>query len=235
MLDVLEVIAPFKQFSKLREFMQNKLPAGFPVKIGINLELSEVASSNHFASPERKNLQLLLTLWILFQKFRSFQQWRPKSRFNSSTGRKTYLLQTSSFRGTITKIRIASPTYDTFSSWHSSTSSPASDAWDMMNHRVHWWDLMSRWPISATPVLKWLSFSRHWKYLCIVVSCGSNAKFSVNSVDSVIFSALLGCVCLLSKSGIVKYRTFCWNVCVVNFPDHQMKVVRRCNLNEWPR
>ncbi len=41
LLDVLEVIAPFKQFSKLREFMQNKLPAGFPVKIGA---LSETVS-----------------------------------------------------------------------------------------------------------------------------------------------------------------------------------------------
>jgi len=33
LLDVLEVIAPFKQFSKLRDFMQTKLPPGFPVKI----------------------------------------------------------------------------------------------------------------------------------------------------------------------------------------------------------
>ncbi|KAL3869207.1 hypothetical protein ACJMK2_041917 [Sinanodonta woodiana] len=35
LLDVLEVIAPFKQFQKLREFMMNKLPPGFPVKIEI--------------------------------------------------------------------------------------------------------------------------------------------------------------------------------------------------------
>lgn len=34
LLDVLEVIAPFKHFGKLREFMQTKLPPGFPVKIG---------------------------------------------------------------------------------------------------------------------------------------------------------------------------------------------------------
>ncbi|XP_053395470.1 ankyrin repeat domain-containing protein 13C-like [Mercenaria mercenaria] len=33
LLDVLEVIAPFKQFQKLRDFMQNKLPQGFPVKL----------------------------------------------------------------------------------------------------------------------------------------------------------------------------------------------------------
>ncbi len=35
LLNVLEVIAPFKHFNKLREFVQMKLPNGFPVKIGI--------------------------------------------------------------------------------------------------------------------------------------------------------------------------------------------------------
>lgn len=35
LLNVLEVIAPFKHFSKLREFIQMKLPPGFPVKIDI--------------------------------------------------------------------------------------------------------------------------------------------------------------------------------------------------------
>lgn len=33
LLNVLEVIAPFKHFSKLREFVQLKLPPGFPVRI----------------------------------------------------------------------------------------------------------------------------------------------------------------------------------------------------------
>jgi len=33
LLNVLEVIAPFKHFNKLREFVQMKLPKGFPVKI----------------------------------------------------------------------------------------------------------------------------------------------------------------------------------------------------------
>ncbi|XP_013788511.1 ankyrin repeat domain-containing protein 13C-like, partial [Limulus polyphemus] len=33
LLNVLEVIAPFKHFNKLREFVQMKLPPGFPVKI----------------------------------------------------------------------------------------------------------------------------------------------------------------------------------------------------------
>ncbi|XP_069694620.1 ankyrin repeat domain-containing protein 13C-A isoform X3 [Periplaneta americana] len=35
LLNVLEVIAPFKHFSKLREFVLMKLPPGFPVKIDI--------------------------------------------------------------------------------------------------------------------------------------------------------------------------------------------------------
>ncbi|KAF6202202.1 hypothetical protein GE061_004600 [Apolygus lucorum] len=35
LLDVLEVIGPFKHFNKLREFIQIKLPPGFPVKIDI--------------------------------------------------------------------------------------------------------------------------------------------------------------------------------------------------------
>ncbi|KAI1290069.1 Ankyrin repeat domain-containing protein 13C [Halotydeus destructor] len=35
LLNVLEVIAPFKHFSKLREFVEVKLPPGFPVKIEI--------------------------------------------------------------------------------------------------------------------------------------------------------------------------------------------------------
>jgi len=34
LLNILEVVAPFKQFSKLREFLQQRLPPGFPVKIG---------------------------------------------------------------------------------------------------------------------------------------------------------------------------------------------------------
>lgn len=35
LLNVLEIVAPFKQFKKLREFVQMKLPPGFPVKIGV--------------------------------------------------------------------------------------------------------------------------------------------------------------------------------------------------------
>lgn len=35
LLDVLEVVAPVKHFSKLREFVEMKLPPGFPVKVDI--------------------------------------------------------------------------------------------------------------------------------------------------------------------------------------------------------
>ncbi|XP_053738626.1 ankyrin repeat domain-containing protein 13C-A-like isoform X2 [Synchiropus splendidus] len=35
LLNVLEVVAPFKHFNKLREFVQMKLPPGFPVKLDI--------------------------------------------------------------------------------------------------------------------------------------------------------------------------------------------------------
>ena len=34
LLDVLDVIAPFKHFSKLKQFVECKLPPGFPVKLG---------------------------------------------------------------------------------------------------------------------------------------------------------------------------------------------------------
>ena len=34
LLDILEVIAPYKHFHKLRQFCHMKLPPGFPVKLG---------------------------------------------------------------------------------------------------------------------------------------------------------------------------------------------------------
>ena len=35
LLDVLEVVAPVKHISKLRDFIEMKLPPGFPVKVDI--------------------------------------------------------------------------------------------------------------------------------------------------------------------------------------------------------
>ena len=34
LLDILEIIAPYKHFHKLRQFVDMKLPPGFPVKLG---------------------------------------------------------------------------------------------------------------------------------------------------------------------------------------------------------
>ena len=34
LLNILEALAPFKHFSKLREFIEVKLPPGFPIEIG---------------------------------------------------------------------------------------------------------------------------------------------------------------------------------------------------------
>ena len=34
LLDLLEIIAPFRHFNKLREFVDLRLPPGFPVKAG---------------------------------------------------------------------------------------------------------------------------------------------------------------------------------------------------------
>ena len=34
LLDILEVVAPYKHFHKLRQFVNLKLPPGFPVKLG---------------------------------------------------------------------------------------------------------------------------------------------------------------------------------------------------------
>ena len=39
LLNVLEIIAPFKHFNKLQELVQMKLPPGFPVKLGMCVSL----------------------------------------------------------------------------------------------------------------------------------------------------------------------------------------------------
>ncbi|XP_035698757.1 ankyrin repeat domain-containing protein 13C-like [Branchiostoma floridae] len=56
LLDVLEIIAPFKHFLKLREFIQLKLPSGFPVKIGQSsqhaLEIDPPSQSPAAAAPK---------------------------------------------------------------------------------------------------------------------------------------------------------------------------------------
>jgi ankyrin repeat domain-containing protein 13 len=54
LLNVLEVIAPFKHISKLREFVALKLPSGFPVKIEIPI-LPTVTAKITFQKFEFRN------------------------------------------------------------------------------------------------------------------------------------------------------------------------------------
>jgi len=68
LLNVLEVVAPFKHFTKLREFIKMKLPPGFPVKVGklefrnkVKLKMKELVPF----------LEQLLTRVVQFQTFLS--------------------------------------------------------------------------------------------------------------------------------------------------------------------
>lgn len=54
LLNVLEVIAPFKHFSKLRDFINFKLPSGFPVKIELPI-LPTVTAKITFQEFEFRN------------------------------------------------------------------------------------------------------------------------------------------------------------------------------------
>lgn len=74
---MLEVIAPFKHFNKLREFVQMKLPPGFPVKLGVCLSinlphrLSAVAELKSLAlSPTDIPVFPTITATVTFQEFR---------------------------------------------------------------------------------------------------------------------------------------------------------------------
>lgn len=54
LLNVLEVIAPFKHFSKLRDFINFKLPTGFPVKVELPI-LPTVTAKITFQEFEFRN------------------------------------------------------------------------------------------------------------------------------------------------------------------------------------
>ncbi len=54
LLDVLEVVAPVKHFSKLREFVEMKLPPGFPVKVDIPI-LPTITTRVNFQDFEFRN------------------------------------------------------------------------------------------------------------------------------------------------------------------------------------
>ena len=60
LLDILEVIAPYKHFHKLRQFVDLKLPAGFPVKLG---ELTQRITCEPVFSPFK--LKVLVRMHIL--------------------------------------------------------------------------------------------------------------------------------------------------------------------------
>lgn len=57
LMDVLEVTAPFKHFAKLRDFVNLKLPPGFPVKLGmlyqwvLNLLSNKTCKTKCFLNP----------------------------------------------------------------------------------------------------------------------------------------------------------------------------------------
>ena len=54
-LRVLEVVAPFKHFNKLKEFVAMKLPPGFPVRIGQVIYLCVGFIANDAAERKRES------------------------------------------------------------------------------------------------------------------------------------------------------------------------------------
>ncbi|XP_051713589.2 ankyrin repeat domain-containing protein 13C isoform X6 [Oryctolagus cuniculus] len=66
LLNVLEVIAPFKHFNKLREFVQMKLPPGFPVKLAIvpwRQQMTQVSDAYHPCGRPKWSSQPLASAW----------------------------------------------------------------------------------------------------------------------------------------------------------------------------
>lgn len=57
LLNVLEVVAPFKHFAKFRDFVSLKLPKGFPIKVDIPLVPSVSAKITFQDFEFRSNMQ----------------------------------------------------------------------------------------------------------------------------------------------------------------------------------
>lgn len=71
LVDVLEIISPFKHINKLREFCSGRLPPGFPVKLGLIFLWIRFVNDSRYSF---KEIPLLPTISakITFQKF----EWR---------------------------------------------------------------------------------------------------------------------------------------------------------------
>lgn len=132
---MLEVIAPFKHFNKLREFVQMKLPPGFPVKLGMcNCNCVYELEGN--TAPTQNAFSLSLSPW---QTSRFSPRSRRLSRFRNSATMNLRSLFSSSLIST-KKIPAASLTSDLctyltrtgndqrakkFGLWETRTTSPA--------------------------------------------------------------------------------------------------------------
>ena len=69
-LKVLEVVAPFKHFNKLKEFVAMKLPAGFPVRIGLfcfcsSFEIFPIVSAEKKIS---RLVSVVVVFWYVTQR-----------------------------------------------------------------------------------------------------------------------------------------------------------------------
>ncbi|KAK7595008.1 hypothetical protein V9T40_001441 [Parthenolecanium corni] len=85
---ILQVIAPFKQFNKLREFMDNKLPPGFPVRleIPIKLGISAKVSILKFQTAETLSEEVLHE--DLFKIPKDYEDYEEKQKKKKEEKRK---------------------------------------------------------------------------------------------------------------------------------------------------
>ena len=68
LLDILEIVAPFKHFEKLRRFCEVRLPPGFPVRVGKLVQTSTPLEDFILEVP----LLPTISAKVTFQRF----EWR---------------------------------------------------------------------------------------------------------------------------------------------------------------
>lgn len=110
LLNVLEVVAPFKHFNKLREFVQMKLPPGFPVKLGkVWLRIVLKSLNKQYFPPKKFSTPLMF--FVFLQTSRSFLPSQPLWHFRSfaTMDLKNAFLP---FPTSIKKTQAASPTFN---------------------------------------------------------------------------------------------------------------------------